>query len=244
MKRSTVTMAAGLIFTAAALKLVFPAQTAEIIRSVRGGSETSSAVQETVSVSQDILAQPATVTINAAEFLGMAETSAQQDLPPAVNEAVETFLASQEPYEDLAVPVNVSYEVELPSFPFTAPVTAAASSGFGYRVHPLENLTKFHYGTDLAAMSGADIVSFADGKVSEVSSNETLGNYIRVSHDEGYDTLYAHCGTVYVHEGQSVKMGEKIALVGSTGKVTGPHLHFELMRNGVFLNPEFYLAAI
>ena len=56
--------------------------------------------------------------------------------------------------------------------------------------------------------------------------------------------MYAHCGTIYVRQGQRVSAGEKIALVGVSGKVTGPHLHFELTKNGVYMNPEFLLAAI
>jgi len=244
MKRSTITLAVGLMLTAAALKLAFPSGSSRVIYTVRD----SVSAAETVSRNDGSAGSAApvtTVTINAAEFLGEPSVSAQTAaLPAAVEEAVETFRAGQAPFEDLEIPANVSYEVDLPSFDFVKPVIARCSSGFGYRVHPLENLTKFHYGMDLAAQSGDDIVSFAKGTVSEVGQDDTYGKYIRIEHSDGYETTYAHCGTVYVTQGQTVSAGEKIALVGSTGKVTGPHLHFELKHNGVFLNPEFYLAAV
>lgn len=248
MKRSTIIIAAGLLFTAAALKLAFPSESKKVIDAVKDntGAADETILQDIPYLSGADTSVPVTVTINAADFLSGTESESETsaELPPAVEEAVETFLAEQTPYESLDVPANVTYDVELPSFPYVRPVTAATSSGFGYRVHPLENLTKFHYGTDLAALSGDDIVSFADGTVTEVGEDETYGKFIRISHDDGFASMYAHCGTVYVTEGQVVDMGEKIALVGTTGKVTGPNLHFELTKDGMFVNPEFYLAAL
>ena len=244
MKRSTITLAVGLMLTAAALKLAFPDGSARMIRTVKD----SAAMQETARIETPTDPMPSsvtTVTINAAEFLGeKTEAAPTTDLPAAVEEAVETFMIRQEPFDELSVPANVSYAVDMPSFEYVCPVKAHVSSGFGYRVHPLENLTKFHYGTDLAAQSGDDVVSFAAGTVSEVAEDETYGKYIRIDHADGYSTTYAHCGTVYVSQGQKVTAGEKIALAGATGKVTGPNLHFELKRNGVFLNPEFFFAAL
>ena len=245
MKRSTITIAAGLLFTAAALKLAFPSESADVINTVKSTDTARETIAQGIPyLSENSSAIPVTVTINAAEFLGEFPETVDVDLPMAVEEAVETFLASQASYKSLDLPADVTYSVEMPSFPYVQPVKAASSSGFGYRVHPLENLTKFHYGTDLAALSGDDIVSFARGVVTEVGEDETNGKFIRISHDDDYATMYAHCGTVYVTEGQAVAMGEKIGLVGMTGKVTGPHLHFELTKNGVYMNPEFYLAAL
>lgn len=246
MKRSTITIAAGLLFTAAALKLAFPAESTQVINTVKDTSSTNETIlQDIPYLSEGMSSVPVTVTINAEDFLNGTETAAETtELPEAVEEAVETFLASQAPYDSMDLPADVTYDVVLPTFNYVRPVEAAASSGFGYRVHPLENLTKFHYGTDLAALSGDDIVSFAAGTVTEVGEDETYGKFIRISHDDGYASMYAHCGTVYVTEGQKVAVGEKIGLVGTTGKVTGPNLHFELTKDGVFVNPEFYLAAL
>jgi len=184
-------------------------------------------------------------TINLGEYLGMENAApVMADLPPAVEEAVAVFLQSQEEFSALSLPDNVTYDVNVIPFEYVSPVIAETSSGFGYRMHPLENTTKFHYGTDFAADSGDDILCFAEGIVPVVDEDDGYGKHIRIEHKDGYESLYAHCSKVYVSTGQYVQAGEKIALVGATGQVTGPHLHFELTHNGVYTNPEFYLAAI
>lgn len=160
---------------------------------------------------------------------------------PAVPQAVEAFLESQEAYADYALPENVSYDYsEFPGKLIT-PVAGYNSSGFGYRLHPIHNEVRFHYGTDFAAWSGEDIYAFADGTVSFAGYSDSYGNYITVEHADGWRSLYAHCSVLYVATGDSVTAGEKIALVGDTGLVTGPHLHFELTKDGVYVNPEYYV---
>lgn len=101
---------------------------------------------------------------------------------------------------------------------------------------------KFHYGTDFAVWSGTDIQSFADGTVALVGWDAGYGNYVIVEHENDWQTLYAHCSEILVYSGQSVSMGDVIAKSGATGEVTGPHLHFELRKDGTFYNPEFWLA--
>ena len=245
-KRATIYVAAGLLVAAAAAKLLFPARTSETIRTIeRSVQRADYAAGETVSAVKETTGEPVTVTINAAEYLGLTEpVSTEEELPPAVTEAMAAFMEEQQPFVDLGIPANVAYDAPMPSFSYVRPLTARVSSEFGYRVHPLENLTKFHYGMDLAANSGDDIVCFAAGTVTEVGENSTSGKFVRVEHEDGYATMYAHCGQIYVEEGQKVSTGEKIALVGATGRVTGPHLHFELTHDGTYLNPAFYLAAL
>ena len=245
MKRSNLMLAAGLLFTAAAVKLFFPSQSKKAIETLVVPTAAPSVLLETDAAEvRSAESEPVTVTINAAEYFGSPAEAADAEIPDAVETAVETFLAEQEPYSSIALPANVTYSVSLPSFACVRPVKAAVSSGFGYRVHPLENLTKFHYGTDLAALSGDDILSFADGTVTEVGMDDEAGRFIRIEHDDGYASSYSHCGTVFVRQGQQVRAGEKIALVGVSGKVTGPHLHFELTKDGVYMNPEFAFAAL
>lgn len=157
--------------------------------------------------------------------------------------ARDTFLEAQAAYADYAVPANVSYDVlELP-FEHSSPVGGYTSSGFGYRMHPLQNAVKFHYGTDFAVNTGTDICAFADGTVLAAGEDAGYGNYVKLDHGGGYVTLYGHCSELLVQAGQTVQRGERIALAGATGQATGPHLHLELLHNGVYLNPEFYLAA-
>lgn len=241
MKRSSVTLCAGLLFTAAAVKLAFPGQSKKAIDTLVVPSAPPSV---SLNTQMAPAAEPVTVTINAADYLKQDANLVEADLPAAVEEAVETFLSDQEPFSSMAIPADATYDVVLPEFRYVRPVSARTSSAFGFRVHPLENLTKFHYGTDLAAISGDDIVSFADGTVTEVGHDDTLGHFLRIEHEDGYESLYAHCGTIFARQGQRVSAGEKIALVGISGRVTGPHLHFELTKDGVHMNPEFFFAAI
>lgn len=159
---------------------------------------------------------------------------------PTVHPAVAAFLESQSEYSDCAVPESVSYErPELP-FDYASPVSGVKSSGFGYRLHPIKNEVKYHYGTDLAADTGTPITAFADGTIVAQGDSDSFGKYVMIDHLDGYRTLYAHCSELCMSCG-NVKKGSTIALVGSTGAATGPHLHFELERDGIYLNPEFYI---
>lgn len=158
--------------------------------------------------------------------------------------AREAFLNEQAVYSGYAVPTNVSYAVSELPFAHTSPVAGYTSSGFGYRLHPLENKLKFHYGTDFAANSGTAVCAFADGTVLAAGQDDGYGNYVKIRHADGYTTLYGHCSKLLVRAGETVTAGQEIALVGATGKATGPHLHFELMHDGYYCNPEFYLAAV
>lgn len=157
------------------------------------------------------------------------------------NVKVEEFLQEQAAFADYAMPANVSYDTPTPPFKYSAPSVSAVTSGFGYRDHPLENKVKFHYGTDLGAYDGDPITAFADGTVISVQELDGYGLNVMIDHGNGFSTLYAHCSQILVEQGDSIKRGDKIALVGHTGDVTGPHLHFELIYNGKYLNPEFYL---
>ena len=159
---------------------------------------------------------------------------------PTENPAVAAFLESQASYAEYAVPANVSYECpELP-FEYVSPVSGIRSSGFGYRMHPIENTVKYHYGTDFAANTGTAVTAFADGVIAAVGDSDSYGKYVIIEHSDGYSTLYAHCSELCMNCG-NVSRGDVIAKVGSTGAATGPHLHFELMHNDTYLNPEFYL---
>jgi len=139
-----------------------------------------------------------------------------------------------------ALPENASLEQRNLGFAHCTPVCGILSSSFGWREHPVEGGSKFHYGVDLAAAEGTPVIAFADGAVYATGESSTLGNYIMLQHEGGYITLYAHCSRVTI-SGGSVAMGDKIAEVGSTGLATGPHLHFELHNGGLYLNPIFYV---
>ena len=147
-------------------------------------------------------------------------------------------------YSDQNLPQNVSLEQAILGFDYRTPLSGALSSNFGYREHPVEGEERFHYGVDLAADTGTEIDCFADGTVTAVGESSSYGKYCIVDHGGGYSTLYAHCSRVTASSGTAVKAGQKIAEVGETGVATGPHLHFELQRDGVYLNPIYYVATI
>lgn len=157
-----------------------------------------------------------------------------------VSAVVQGFADEQSGYTDEAIPANVLLDnPELP-FDYCVPVAGYNSSGFGYRVHPIEEEVKFHFGTDFGAGSGTGIVSFAGGYVLIADEMESYGKYIIIDHGNDYRTLYAHCSELLVNSGDYVEMNQLIAEVGETGQATGPHLHFELLKSGCYLNPEFY----
>lgn len=116
------------------------------------------------------------------------------------------------------------------------------SSGFGYRIHPIYHVRKLHKGMDFVAPVGTPIYATGDGIV-EMATNSYYGygTYVRINHGFGYKTAYAHLSAFKVRTGQSVKRGEIIGLLGNSGLSTGPHLHYEVIVNGVHVDPiNFY----
>lgn len=144
-------------------------------------------------------------------------------------------------YSQKNLPENVSLEQSILGFDYCNPVVGTVSSGFGYREHPTKGKERFHYGVDLAADKGTEIRCFADGTVTAVGESSSYGKYCIVDHDGGYETLYAHCNKIGVSSGSAIGKGQKLGEVGDTGVATGAHLHFELHRNGVYLNPIYYV---
>jgi hypothetical protein len=117
----------------------------------------------------------------------------------------------------------------------------AIASGFGMRVHPIYKVKKMHSGIDFAAPIGTPIYATADGKIEEVSVRFSgYGKMIIIDHGFGYKTRYAHMHDFAVRQGQNIKRGELIGYVGDTGLSTAPHLHYEVLMNGVLINPVHY----
>ena len=121
------------------------------------------------------------------------------------------------------------------------PLEGTFESPFGMRQHPTENVEKFHYGVDISAKEGEKIVCAQKGVAKSVSEDSEYGKYITVDHGEGIVTLYAHCSEIIAKEGDEIQAGQMIAKVGSTGNVTGAHLHFEIRDEENWLNPEEFI---
>jgi murein DD-endopeptidase MepM/ murein hydrolase activator NlpD len=115
------------------------------------------------------------------------------------------------------------------------------ASGFGYRVDPVYKTVKMHAGLDFAAPIGTPIYATANGTVETAgNTGNGYGNHVVINHGYGYETLYGHMVKVKVRSGQRVKRGEVIGWVGSTGKSTGPHCHYEVHKNGQHLDPVYF----
>lgn len=116
------------------------------------------------------------------------------------------------------------------------------TSFFGWRTHPVLGGQKYHNGVDIGGLGyGANIVAADGGTVVTATKSSSYGYYIVISHGNGYSTLYAHCSKLLVKKGDTVKQGDIIALVGSTGISNGPHIHLEIWKNGERVNPlDFY----
>lgn len=111
------------------------------------------------------------------------------------------------------------------------------SSRFGWRKSPFTGLRQFHSAIDISGRKGALIVAPADGVVSKVGSDRFLGNYVRIKHDDRFETMYAHLLKATVKKGDTVQRGQGIGLMGTTGMSTGYHLHYEVTDNGKKINP-------
>ena len=115
------------------------------------------------------------------------------------------------------------------------------ASGFGRRIDPYYKKLKFHYGVDFSAPKGTPIYATGNGTVSKTKrSRRGFGNHIVIDHGYGYKSLYAHMTKYTVRKGQKIKRGDIIGYVGSTGKSTAPHLHYEVHKDGKKINPVYY----
>ncbi len=144
-----------------------------------------------------------------------------------------------------ALPEGASMDyVDLGLDKTVTPVLGELTSGYGYRDHPVKGEYLFHTGADLAADKGTPVAAFADGTVEFVGESDAYGLYIQLDHDNGVTTFYCHCSDLYAHKGETVRAGQTIAAVGDTGNATGPHLHLEIEKDGVRLDPVYYVETL
>jgi murein DD-endopeptidase MepM/ murein hydrolase activator NlpD len=136
-------------------------------------------------------------------------------------------------------------EEMLRSIPAIQPVSnkdlKRTASGFGFRIHPIYKISKFHSGMDFTAPTGTDVYATGDGVVSTVkTARRELGNHVIIDHGFGYQSVYAHLDRFNVRVGQKVSRGDVIGFVGSTGLSTAPHLHYEVLANGRNVDPALF----
>ncbi|RLC52625.1 MAG: hypothetical protein DRZ79_00870 [Candidatus Cloacimonadota bacterium] len=125
--------------------------------------------------------------------------------------------------------------------PSIYPTYGRISDGFGWRKHPITHKRSFHHGLDFANKIGTPIYATADGVVKKTGREKYFGRYIIINHKFGYQTKYAHLSKYIVKKGQTVKRGQIIGFMGNSGRSTGAHLHYEVLRYGRYRNPYKYL---
>jgi murein DD-endopeptidase MepM/ murein hydrolase activator NlpD len=155
---------------------------------------------------------------------GIAELAQQIELKSDGLSMLEAMLLQQTMQKSMlpdSSPVNVGYN----------------SSSFGWRVDPFSGRSAYHEGLDYTAATGTPIYAAASGRVTVAEHTVDYGKIVKISHGSGLETRYAHASELLVNAGDVVKKGQLIARVGSTGRSTGPHLHFEVRRDGAPLDP-------
>lgn len=125
----------------------------------------------------------------------------------------------------------------LAATPSIRPATGWITSGFGTRVSPFTGQKEFHSGLDISNAPGTKIIAPANGRVSIAAEKLYIGNLLVIDHDHGRVTKYGHLKEILVNPGQEIKRGDVIGLIGNTGRSTGPHLHYEVLINGIPVDP-------
>ena len=174
----------------------------------------------------------------------MSENQLAHSLATTLSNMVNRMGFQNKSYDDIEVMIK-DKEKLLRSTPAIQPVNNKdlnrIASGFGPRIDPVYKTVKYHYGLDFAAPQGTPIYATADGYVTTSgNTGNGFGNHVVVNHGFGYETLYGHMVRIKAGSGRAVKRGEVIGWVGSTGKSTGPHLHYEVHKNGKPLDPIYF----
>jgi murein DD-endopeptidase MepM/ murein hydrolase activator NlpD len=157
--------------------------------------------------------------------------------------AKEAYIQSKS-YDEV-LKLALDKEEMLSSIPAVMPISNKdlnrTASGWGFRIHPIYKIRRFHYGMDFTAPVGTEIYATGDGMVKEVKTSHVgYGRWIVIDHGFGYETLYGHLNEFNVKAGQKVKRGNVIGYVGNAGTSSGPHLHYEVHKNGKAVNPQYF----
>ncbi|MFO1406483.1 MAG: M23 family metallopeptidase [Steroidobacteraceae bacterium] len=173
----------------------------------------------------------------------IAGGSAQAPELTAVLDALETQLADRERQLTVLESLMSTRQLGDRILPGGLPVIGGwISSHFGFRSDPITGHNAFHAGVDVAAEPGSKVIATGPGRVTFAGYKNGYGNVVEITHPTGYVTRYGHNARNLVHEGDAVEKGQAIAVIGSTGRSTGTHVHFEVEKNGQTVNPARYLG--
>ena len=172
---------------------------------------------------------------------GFANSELLIDTRKKLDQVAKRAYVQSKSFDDV-VEMARNKEKMLASIPAIQPVAnndlKKMASGYGYRIHPIYKVRKMHWGTDFSAKTGTPIYATGDGRViTYKNSRSGYGKHIVIDHGYGYQTLYAHMSKIDVRKGQRVKRGDVIGYIGSSGRSTAPHLHYEVIKDGKKINP-------
>lgn len=177
------------------------------------------------------------------QLLDMTNSEIVIETTRKMNELRKQLYIQSKSYDDLIL-LAKNKEAMLECIPAIQPVLnkdlTRMASGYGWRIDPVYHTRRFHEGMDFTAPTGTDIYATGNGTVVSAGWKQGYGNCIEINHGFGYLTLYGHMSAIKSRVGQKVKRGDVIGLVGSTGKSTGPHLHYEVHLRGQVMNPQNY----
>jgi len=177
------------------------------------------------------------------QLLDMTNSEIVVSTTKKVNELRKQIYIQSKSFDEIVI-LAKNKEAMLECIPAIQPVLnkdlKQMASGYGWRIDPVYRSRRFHAGMDFAAATGTDIYATGNGTIISTGWKQGYGNCIEINHGFGYLTLYGHLSVIKCRVGQKVKRGEVIGLVGSTGKSTGPHLHYEVHLRGQVMNPQNY----
>lgn len=200
--------------------------------------DTSTPPKQRLSTHWTIILLSALILFSAVLFVNYRQPHTTYAVAPATPEIIVSA----------GTPVVSSSRVKAPNIdklamtPSIWPVNGSVTSGFGWRTSPFGDGNEMHPGLDIAGTMGLPVVATADGMVVHSGWAGDYGNMVQIDHGNGIATIYGHNSQLAVSVGQSVKKGQIISFVGSTGKSTGPHLHYEVRENGTAVDPLKYLT--
>jgi murein DD-endopeptidase MepM/ murein hydrolase activator NlpD len=157
---------------------------------------------------------------------------------------IQVLMGGKVPFPLEAADPNAVHIPRGDGIPSIYPTFGSFSDGWGMRIHPFTNDLEFHTGLDIANRIGTPVYATADGVVRAVGYDDGYGKYVHLTHDEGFESQYAHLYNFRVRVGDKVGKGQIIGLMGSSGLSTGPHLHYGVTQNGEAVNPSLFLNRI
>lgn len=177
------------------------------------------------------------------DILQQTNSTLAANLTTKVDQLEKAIYVQSKSYDEIVHMAQTSEE-RMRHIPSIQPVLnkdlRRIASGFGYRIDPIYHTPRFHAGMDFTAPKGTDIFATGDGRVTFAGWRQGYGNCVTINHGYGYETLYAHMSNILVRQGKEVSRGDVIGLVGSTGKSTGPHCHYEVHYKNRVVDPRNY----